>query len=511
MFRFVTLLFLFPIVNCVSLTQGQSPLGQSSSQDHDTFDSERYSSSIVIDYSDPVKANASNQLLESIVAQFVDCRTIHELSVIGYPSLGNWTLLQTAIDILPKIETLYWTSQHPIPGTILRSLEHNHPSCRLYYTLPFNFRKDPFDPAYDVDLEWDPYDGEDPGYWRRKDLLKQRDLDLLPSIINSINLYSLVADIEYNSEDNLSDLELVFNTISSTPNLRELDLRLHTVGCLLGYSPFAFDFLSNSDVRFPPLEAVKISGYDFDERSDGGEVWLEKKSNWVGISNGTANKPQRRDHDSRTSLDVWLEIMDWSHLHTLELGSPSTTTIAKLKHVLPNVRHLSLRSGNWDWRASKEMNISKAITSFVQQQLQPLESFVLHNIKMDSWETFLGLESSSGSAWRNLESFYVGSDENINIIDNVALATLITTAPELRKLDVNVRRPGGEAWDDGEYGVFAAFPSLQNLTLRFPTPDDHLLNTAIYENETMLAEYHDLRRNYREFGDDSKLERPKIN
>ena len=501
-------MLILPAFLCISLAKVPSLSRHSTllhSNNHPaSLDSETNNSAITtwldINFSDPQAAKATNHLLKSLLNRpTTDTGSpLYELHVTGSPYLGNWPLLRVAIGKLPNIELLHWESQHPIPSKILDTLKIHHPSCRLYYTIPFNFQDDPFDPAYTIDPDWDSYDGVDPGYWTRNALLERRTTELLPAIVNSTALYSLKADIEYGVDDNFASLELVLEILANSPNLRELDLHLYSVGCLLGSVPWAFDFLSSPSVRFPPLEILRIRGYDLNERSDGGDKWRYKGYDW---SSNEHPPPERDKNDQRSNLDVWLEIMDWSQLHTLEIV-PSVQALEKVRgRVLPSLRHLSLKDLDWSQRSNNNSNVARGISAFIRETTRPLRSLVLWNIEPESWKTLLGPGEWPEKLWDELGSFTVGSDENSNFVDGDAFTAFMTSSPKLRRLDMSMER-SKLSIDDLYYRAIASSPSLEHLTLRFPTPDTMFLDRGLYENETLLQTYTGMRQSHKLLGDE---------
>jgi hypothetical protein len=58
------------------------------------------------------------------------------------------------------------------------------------------------------------------------------------------------------------------------PNIRELDLTIGWSGCEVdGGQPYSFDFSSNRDARFPPLEVLKLNGYDLESTNN--KEWVK--------------------------------------------------------------------------------------------------------------------------------------------------------------------------------------------------------------------------------------------
>lgn len=178
------------------------------------------------------------------------------------------------------------------------------------------------------------------------------------AILGFRSLYSFMAEIEYGYHLNLEYLDLLFRALATCPNLKELDLSTGYGGCeFSSATPEAFNFRSHPDVRFQLLGKLTVSGYRFDEWPDGGNAWDYVKESlwkerlrwplsvlpnsfvdWVGAYNieyvyGGVKRgswPACKEFDGRSNLDAWLEVMDWSHLHTLNLKRPKDSTLAKL-------------------------------------------------------------------------------------------------------------------------------------------------------------------------------------
>jgi hypothetical protein len=172
-----------------------------------------------IDYSDPEKASTTNALLNALLSPLAPPNIVRQISVTGYPSLGNWTLVAEGFEHFSRLQDVYWEGEKAITKRILIALEEKNPSCRLRYTPSFSY--------------WDPYDedvppvqviSDEPHHERRA---REREV-----ILGSKVLYSLKAEIEYGANSNLEDLELVFRVLGSCPNLKELDLAI-TVRLLL--------------------------------------------------------------------------------------------------------------------------------------------------------------------------------------------------------------------------------------------------------------------------------------
>jgi hypothetical protein len=99
---------------------------------------------------------------------------------------------------------------------ILRHLERRNPSAKIYYSMPFSKFND---------ISPNPWS---PTFSRRtqRQAPTQAEIDVLQSIIGSTNLHSLEATVTYGSFANQDSMQLVFETLSTCPNVKVLDLSI---------------------------------------------------------------------------------------------------------------------------------------------------------------------------------------------------------------------------------------------------------------------------------------------
>jgi hypothetical protein len=247
------------------------------------------------------------------------------------------------------------------------------------------------------------------------------------SILNSSILYSIKARIEYGGNSNPDDLSLIYRVLTC-PNIRELDLSLRWGGCVVSDGqPYAFNFSSSglAKATLPPLEVLKLSGYELDNKLDGG-AWMEWESSkpqrnillwpWKFLPDNiiervryqTVHRPGgimdyfvKRDHsplpeDAEINLDGWLERMDWSNIHTLDLKSVSPLVMQKLIPVLTGVTSLTLEYGGGKAGA--------AYIDFLDNTTKPLKKFVLRNVAFNDFEFLTKtITNRHGSSLQSLE------------------------------------------------------------------------------------------------------------
>jgi hypothetical protein len=409
-----------------------------------------------IDFSNPEKATTSIDFLyHTLKASAATLNDIQEVTVNGFESPGNWPLVIAVFERLSRLKTVNWSNYKPIPTPILHALEIRSPSCRLYYTPNFQYR-DPYNKTLETGH---PAGVENDHKLRAKDR---------ESILNSKNLHSLKADISYGSSENFEDLTLIFQILISCPNLRILDLKLYHEGCIVVRAPYAFDFSSSNDSKFPPLEVLKIDGYDFDERSDGGYSWYWKDMpSWDSRSDEDPRpRPVRKPDDGRTQLDCWREHMDWSHLHTLEIAGFEVEEVLKLKgDALPRLENLSIKL--------KDTHFSNLAAQFLNSTHSSLKSLSLHiwgekSQEMIPIDAIVSIIISKHSS--RLKYLFLRQEENAPLLNQAQITRIMSRCRHLESIDISLPRPVS-GWNYGQYQPFILSNTLANLTFRFPTPD----------------------------------------
>ncbi|KAF7185725.1 hypothetical protein HII31_12956 [Pseudocercospora fuligena] len=172
------------------------------------------------------------------------------------PSFPAWAASQVS-SYNRILFPIHWSLDWPIYANILTSIDYNHPRSKLYYDMHL------------LSLDNDLYDLTSTEIERR--------VEFRNMILRNQNLHSLAAKIYYHGVDNYHDMELIYDILTTCPNVRELDLTIADHGgCVVADYAYAFDFTEN-DLTFPPLETLKLKahmnfGYDFDTFSNGQPV-----------------------------------------------------------------------------------------------------------------------------------------------------------------------------------------------------------------------------------------------
>jgi hypothetical protein len=418
---------------------------------------------------------------------------------------GNRTLLGTVLRRLPLIMSLSWIQGEPIPLEILKFLEDNHPFCRLFYKLDFGY--------------WRPeglavkrrqatqhrrtkqHSEEDDEECAAEEKLRAVSRE---SILNSTNLHSLKVSIPNGGRKREPyKMDMILSVLTTCPNIKELDISITRHGGCVVYDTddlYAFDFTS-SDAALAPLESLNIDGYLFHTKPNGLE-WKEWEAehpkrdilytpwkylpdsliNYVGHSKikewgGLQSSRVKFDTASlkpgtRTNLDIWLERMDWTHLHTLQMTDASTKTLEKFGgDILPSLRNVKF-SGYYSHH--------HAILDFISNSSFILESIQFDGISFCSLsEVISTIVKYHGSSLRTLvikhsqpsRAFYIPKRENnyrfpsTSFLNVTHLAQLRESIPELVTLDLDILV--SEEWDYELLNVITSFPELEYLTLRF--------------------------------------------
>ncbi|KAH6721699.1 hypothetical protein BKA61DRAFT_666448 [Leptodontidium sp. MPI-SDFR-AT-0119] len=444
---------------------------------------------------DAWSCNKTDAFLRALSDTEMSGQGIWDIDVGGNPSCqSNITLLADVVGNLPNVTQLCWNTGWPIPPVLLQSLERNHPACRLYYNLPFSpYGEHEFaDDGKRNASETNQYLEE---FHKNRTLARQ-------SILNSTNLYSLTASIDYTHTDGSEKMDLIHQALLTCPNIRELDLQVWRSGCYQQSDrSFAFNF-EKYNTTIPPLEILKIGGYRFDYPANGIWRWPLRKYKKVLLWPWTklpafmiklAGRPlihnaggfmyeeipsPRLEDLNRTNLDVWLEYMDWSNLHTLEIDSPDEQTLRNLRgDKLHNLKTFSVRGGCRSCSTS-----DKSILEFLAT-LSPLESLALVERKTASLDAVLDVIAKHHSTLKSLEfshfrdtfsktaydTAYSGCGQkehgNNTFLNSTQLTRLFSTCPNLQSLGIEIQTSA--EWNYDVFDMLASFPILNSLTLSF--------------------------------------------
>jgi hypothetical protein len=174
---------------------------------------------------------------------------VQEFDVSYFAPLDDlYPEIEKLLQSLDNVKKIRWKLEEPISASTLRSLEINNPSAVIYYRVPLDKYRD----CVSI-LEWNP------NFDRRSRCLgpTPSEVAALQSIINSTNLYSLEAHVTYGAFSNRDRLHLVFEALSTCPNIRELDLSItkgQSLCTTVNGQPNHFDFAPSLTRSFRRLK-----------------------------------------------------------------------------------------------------------------------------------------------------------------------------------------------------------------------------------------------------------------
>lgn len=429
---------------------------------------------VYIDYSDSQAIERSELFLKYLISTTKSKDSTWEVQIMQGYSWANWHLLSTFIEGLPTILTFKWAASFPIPTIILKALELNHPTCRLFYELDSHTADTTQRAVVDGDDEWRHQDTElDDSYLQNDSRARE-----IESIVNSTTLYSIRADFSILGNPG-SELVLLHQMLTTCPNVRELDLHLNDQRCRGCYinqkQPRAFNFSKNSKT-LPALEVLSLKGYSFESDTSGEELmaWERQPDTlrwplnmvptsviqfigypWLQYMGGLVKGISKRrsiswdEVEEETNLDSWIRLMDWSHLHTLKLHQPSTQLRKLERDFLPNLKHVAF---------SGYRCLVQPVLSFLSNT-SALESLSVHDVGYFSPEPIVDIILDNHCpTLTNLRL-------DRTFLNSTHLSRLLHRCPRLHTLDINMDRQ--EHWDYEFLDALAAFQELRSLTIRF--------------------------------------------
>ncbi|KAH6683063.1 hypothetical protein B0J14DRAFT_137750 [Halenospora varia] len=383
------------------------------------------------------------------------------------PLTGNWTLLSTVVERLPNVTQFRWATSFPIPKVLLATSEKAHPKCRLYYEIVGDLSNS------------------------------------LSLLLHSQNLYSMKArvigdaitrgKVKYVPSE---AWDVVRRILETSPNIRELDLNvIHDI--LPVDVQEAFNLAGNHST-IPPLRSLSLRGYNFEAEPTGEEfvpyiqppqtlIWpldtfpgfiirkigKQRIERWGGMY-----QPPRilkTVNNRKTNLDAWMEQMDWTHLHTLRLTTP-TDQIHKLAGgFLPALKHVTFDGEKWPDTLDSAIQFLANIPALQSISLQNTWSVNPQNVTRNITDIITKHHCPT------LVSFKLDTVP----LTAIQLSQLREHCPNIQSLDIGMER--AEEWDYKLLDILATFPDLENLVLRWKDEE--------------YRDYWDVPREYSDFTD----------
>ncbi|KAK3942802.1 hypothetical protein QBC46DRAFT_378878, partial [Diplogelasinospora grovesii] len=268
-------------------------------------------------------------------------------------------------------------------------------------------------------------------------------------------------------------------------------LNISTLNLRIPDPPFVLPFdLPGGERYLSSPSVLSLDGYDFDRREwddikppdrsafrwDMGfwwglEIWLSSWETW--ITSRQAKKWWNLRHIpieqlNKTSLDLWLDTMDFSHIHTLELNhtnrrnSLSDQVIEKLPARLPALKSVRLFGKNAD----------RFILALPEHSLSHLDWQEGYDF-CDGRPNCLSepLRAVLDHQGRSLESLHVHVEEQLSTVPRptVSAQELVMIGmwvPSLKSLTIDLTR-NESAWPWVELRILGRLPKLKELTIYF--------------------------------------------
>lgn len=267
----------------------------------------------------------------------------------------------------------------------------------------------------------------------------------------------------------LPSMQEVHNTLSNCSTIKSLKLRLASLGCSDSPDLYSFPFKLPRGSHYPSrLERLDLEGYDFNDKPwyERAMPWpsrwfrseFERYSHWVGSGkalNWLKWLPLSKAQKNMTSLDLWLEAMDFSGIKTLSLrdyhDQGSDPNLARLLPHLKSLESLTV-SGAW----AKDFILALP------------ENSLKHLSWMSSGQTGASVEPILRRHAASLRSLEWREPERMSrqrrVMTADQLAALGSMAPGLRELTIDMNQNG--TWPYEHLEVLATeFPSLKNATI----------------------------------------------
>lgn len=263
----------------------------------------------------------------------------------------------------------------------------------------------------------------------------------------------------------LANMQDVHATLSKCSNITSLKLRVTGLGCSEWPDRWSFPFDLRSGSHYPSkLEALDLEGYQFND-SPWAEVqespvhsqsvilrnleWAASERGWKWLKWLTLSQEQK----AKTSLDLWLDAMDFRHIKTLSLrlAQDHRPNLERLIPHLKSLRSLAV-SGTW----AKDL-----ILGLPENSLTHL-SWISSGETGESVQPALlrHAQSLTSLEWREPESEY----RQRKVMSAEQIAEVGRAIPGLQSISLDINRNG--TWPTEHFEALATnFPKVKNMTI----------------------------------------------
>ncbi|KAH8689894.1 hypothetical protein BGW36DRAFT_307061 [Talaromyces proteolyticus] len=320
--------------------------------------------------------------------------------------------LQELLQILPNLESLRCNGHYHACRSLNRQLSKNNNSWSTYF-------------SYDMGNK------------------------VIPFIECSSN--SLV----YDGGESDERLDQLYHALVACPNIQSLSLSLSQGSCIIGDTRRSFSWKKGD--RFPALENLTLSGYDWDFRVN-------------------SREPSNAEH--------WKASMDWSKLKRLDFSLPSNSFLETFRDELGGLESLVLRHRLGFWGDEETLcafdataeELRQNYTSFIAALL-PLHELSISGVGQPLNMTPI-LETHGASLEKlNIHEFEhdcryaTGNATWVRPVLGVSeVEEIIVSAPNLKELTLDVYRSSNK-WPNSMLKALSKFPHLARLTIYFDLED----------------------------------------
>ena len=257
----------------------------------------------------------------------------------------------------------------------------------------------------------------------------------------------------------MNGVDDLYHNLISCPNVRSVSLSMAQGGCVIGADPWSFNWRKSH--RFPNLENLTLSGYDWDSR----------------------------EHTSRRgprplSARAWKTAMDWSKLKRLDMDIPPHSFLEAFHGELTSLESLVLRPKVGFW--GDELTICgydedtrqlRSDWTFFIAALPPLHRLEISGMgqTLDMTRIF----ASHGATLKHLK-FHEHERDCVHgtgnsswtrpLFDVSQVEDLHTAAPSLETLTLDLWR-GTNGWPYDVLMELSNFSNLSHLTIYFNLED----------------------------------------
>lgn len=274
-------------------------------------------------------------------------------------------------------------------------------------------------------------------------------------------------------------LPAIYKILTTCSKTRVLHLTVQHGGCIVTDDPWYFEFSPGE--RFPPLEELRLDGYDLDGRRTAIRRQSQKADasgwrwyrNYLADVSGIASirRIGRLEEDDPasipTNLDLWRGAMDWTMLQCLEILEPSLLFVQDMAGQLPGLK--SLKLGPTYIRCKKDL-VASATTEFVMKSPR-LEKLSLHGYTdLLDWDQIMGRH---GATLQELTIREFESNDRFNprpTFSASKIQDLKASCPNLTQLGLDINRNG--TWPYPILDTLVTFPKIRALDLFFEIGED---------------------------------------